>query len=83
MPSISRWKRFTTKTVKTRREDRWAVASVPPYFCSKWPNPDRPFSDDENPGNHEQVLAQDLKADHMKIRLIDEHLNTRKEMQIN
>jgi undecaprenyl pyrophosphate synthase len=28
-------------------------------------------------------LAQDLKADHMKIRLIDYHLNTRKEMQID
>lgn len=29
------------------------------------------------------MLAQDLKADHMKIRLIDDHLNTKKEMEIN
>ena len=28
-------------------------------------------------------LAQDLKADHLKIRLIDDHLNTKKELQIN
>jgi hypothetical protein len=29
------------------------------------------------------TFAQDLKADHLKIRLIDDHLNTKKELQIN
>ena len=29
------------------------------------------------------MLAEHLNADHIKIRLIDDHLNTRKEIQIN
>lgn len=29
------------------------------------------------------VLAEDLKANHMTIRLIDDHLNTKKEIPIN
>jgi hypothetical protein len=29
------------------------------------------------------TFAQDLKADHLKIRLIDDHLNTKKEIPIN
>lgn len=29
------------------------------------------------------MLAEHLKSDHVKIRLIDDHLNTKKEIQIN
>jgi undecaprenyl pyrophosphate synthase len=30
-----------------------------------------------------EMLAQDLKIDHLNIRLIDDHLNTKEEIQIN
>jgi hypothetical protein len=46
----------------------------------------RGWNDEEIVTAFKQVggtFAQDLKADHLKIRLIDDHLNTKNEIQVN